>query len=121
MEEALLELTSMRPLAGLSLLKAILDETTFLNFRHMLEKDELARVILSTVNAHLAREGWMVQRGTMVGVTIIAASSRIAPTWQVAVSRWVACSDLPQGNHRDRFSDQRATTAPYFPAAILAD
>jgi len=37
MEEALLELTSMRPLAGLSLLKAILDETTFLNFRHMLE------------------------------------------------------------------------------------
>ena len=38
MEEALYEVASMRQFAGLRLLEAIPDETTILNFRHLLEK-----------------------------------------------------------------------------------
>ncbi|OLH86983.1 hypothetical protein DXO216_16040 [Xanthomonas oryzae pv. oryzae] len=37
MEEALYEIASMRQFARLSLLEAIPDETTILNFRHLLE------------------------------------------------------------------------------------
>src|SRR5512135_1100705 len=42
MEEALYEITPMRGFAGLSLTKPIPDETTILNFRHLLEECELA-------------------------------------------------------------------------------
>ena len=75
MEEALYEVASMRKFAGLSLLEAIPDETTILNFRHLLEREEMAPLILSAVNTHLARKGLMVKRGTMVDATIIAAPS----------------------------------------------
>jgi len=75
MEEALYEVASMRKFSGLSLLEAIPDETTILNFRHLIEREELAPLILDAVNAHLARKGMMVKRGTMVDATIIAAPS----------------------------------------------
>src|SRR5262245_42268334 len=42
MEEALYEITPMRAFARLSLTEAIPDETTILNFRHLLERNELA-------------------------------------------------------------------------------
>ena len=75
MEEALYEVASMRKFSGLSLLEAIPDETTILNFRRLIEREELAPLILDAVNAHLARKGMMVKRGTMVDATIIAAPS----------------------------------------------
>ena len=75
MEEALYEVASIRAFAGLSLLEAIPDETTVLHFRHLLEREEMAPLILSAVNSHLARKGLMVKRGTMVDATIIAAPS----------------------------------------------
>src|SRR5579862_2337797 len=75
MEEALYEITPMRVFAGLSLTKAIPDETTILNFRHLLEKYELAPEILSRVNALLTRKGLMLKRGSIVDATIIAAPS----------------------------------------------
>ncbi len=75
MEEALYEVASMRKFAELSLLEAIPDETTILNFRRLIEREELAPLILDAVNAHLARKGMMVKRGTMVDATIIAAPS----------------------------------------------
>jgi IS5 family transposase len=75
MEEALYEVASMRAFAGLSLLEAIPDETTILHFRHLLEREEVAPLILNAVNMHLARKGLMVKRGTMVDATIIAAPS----------------------------------------------
>src|SRR5579862_9899051 len=62
MEEALYEITPMRVFAGLSLTKAIPDETTILNFRHLLEEYELAPEILSRVNAFLTRKGLMLKR-----------------------------------------------------------
>lgn len=75
MEEALYEIASLRTFAGLSLTEAIPDETTILNFRHMLEESDLAEDILKSVNAHLARKGLLLKRGSIVDATIIAAPS----------------------------------------------
>jgi IS5 family transposase len=75
MEEALYEITPMRTFARLSLTKPIPDETTILNFRHLLEANELAPEILSRVNAYLARKGLMLKRGSIVDASIIAAPS----------------------------------------------
>ena len=75
MEEALYEIASMRVFAHLSLTQAIPDETTILNFRHLLEQNDLAPEILRIVNALLARKGLMLKRGSIVDATIIAAPS----------------------------------------------
>ena len=75
MEEALYEITPMRGFAGLTLTKAIPDETTILNFRHLLEEYELAPEILKRVNAYLTRKGLMLKRGSIVDATIIPAPS----------------------------------------------
>jgi IS5 family transposase len=75
MEEALYEIASLRNFAGLKLSEPIPDETTVLNFRHLLEEHELAEDILKEVNAHLARKGLLLKRGSIVDATIIAAPS----------------------------------------------
>lgn len=75
MEEALYEIASLRNFAGLKLSEAIPDETTILNFRHLLEEYDLAEDILKQVNAHLARKGLLLKRGSIVDATIIAAPS----------------------------------------------
>jgi IS5 family transposase len=75
MEEALYEIASLRNFAGLKLNEPIPDETTILNFRHLLEEHELAEDILKEVNAHLARKGLLLKRGSIVDATIIAAPS----------------------------------------------
>ncbi|WP_370307270.1 IS5 family transposase [Sinimarinibacterium flocculans] len=74
MEEALYEVTSMRRFAQLSM-DRIPDETTILNFRHLLEANDLAPEILRRVNAHLTRKGLLLRRGSIVDATIIAAPS----------------------------------------------
>ena len=75
MEEALYEIASLRTFARLSLAEAIPDETTILNFRHLLEENDLAEDIFKTVNALLARKGLMLKKGSIVDATIIAAPS----------------------------------------------
>ena len=75
MEEALYEIAPMRVFAGLSLSASIPDETTILNFRRLLEVNELAPEILGRVNAYLARKGLLLKRGTIVDATIIEAPS----------------------------------------------
>ncbi|MGO4606040.1 IS5 family transposase [Variovorax sp. 2RAF20] len=74
MEEALYEIASLRTFAGLGL-ESIPDETTILNFRHLLEASDLAEDIFKQVNAHLARKGLLLKRGSIVDATIIAAPS----------------------------------------------
>ena len=74
MEEALYEISSMRQFAKLTL-QAIPDETTILNFRRLIEVNELAPMIFDRVNALLARKGLMLKRGSIVDATIIAAPS----------------------------------------------
>ena len=75
MEEALYEIASLRSFASLHLGEPIPDETTILNFRHLLEENDLADDILKLVNAHLAKKGLMLKRGSIVDATIIAAPS----------------------------------------------
>ena len=75
MEEALYEIAPVRQFAQLSLTRAIPDETTILNFRHLLEANELAPKILQCVNGHLCDRGMLLKRGTIVDATIIAAPS----------------------------------------------
>ncbi|MEQ1440795.1 IS5 family transposase, partial [Fontimonas sp. SYSU GA230001] len=74
MEEALYEIASMRQFADVSL-DRIPDETTILNFRHLLEANDLAPEILRRVNAHLTRKGLLLRKGSIVDATIIAAPS----------------------------------------------
>jgi IS5 family transposase len=74
MEEALYEIASLRTFAELGL-EMIPDETTILNFRHLLEANDLAEDIFNQINAHLARKGLLLKRGSIVDATIIAAPS----------------------------------------------
>ena len=75
MEEALYEIASLRSFARLSLNEPIPDETTILNFRHLLEANDLAEDILKSINALLARKGLLLKQGSIVDATIIAAPS----------------------------------------------
>ena len=74
MEEALYEVTSVRRFAGLSLSHDSLpDETTILNFRHLLERNDLASKLFAAVNEYLAANNLLLRNGTMVDATIIHA------------------------------------------------
>jgi IS5 family transposase len=76
MEELLYDIHSMRSFAGLSLTRGgIPDETTILNFRHLLEKHALAARVLAEVNAMLGERGWLLRQGTTVDATTISAPS----------------------------------------------
>ena len=75
MEEALYEIASLRSFARLSLNEPLPDETTILNFRHLLEANDLADDMLKAINALLARKGLLLKRGSIVDATIIAAPS----------------------------------------------
>ena len=74
MEEALYETTILRQFAGLSL-DRIPDETTILNFRHLLEKNDLAVGILGVINGYLVDRGLSLRQGTIVDATLIHAPS----------------------------------------------
>ncbi len=76
MEDALYEIDSVRRFAGFSsVTDALPDETTILNFRHLLEQQQLTGVLLTTINTHLQTKGIQVSQGTMVDATIIPAPS----------------------------------------------
>jgi IS5 family transposase len=58
MEEALIEVPTMRRFAGIDLISdRIPDETTILSIRHLLEKQGLGEQIFETVKAHLSNRG----------------------------------------------------------------
>ena len=75
MEQELYDSRSMLEFAGLSLSEPIPDETTILNFRHLLERHQLGTELSATINAHLAARGLQVREGTIVDSTIISAPS----------------------------------------------
>ena len=51
------------------------DETTILNFRHLLERHDLGAGLFEEINAHLASRGHRLRRGTIVDASIIEAPS----------------------------------------------
>jgi IS5 family transposase len=76
MEEALHDMPVMRSFAGLDAgVDAIPDETTILNFRHLLEAKGLAVALFAEVNGLLAEKGLLLRQGTLVDATLIAAPS----------------------------------------------
>jgi len=76
MEEALHDTPLFRQFAGLDIGEDHLpDESTILRFRHLLERHRIAEQILAGVNAMLTARGLMLQAGTVIDATIIAAPS----------------------------------------------
>jgi IS5 family transposase len=66
----------MRAFAGVDLGEASApDETSILNFRHLLERHELGKPILTRVNQHLKAHGMSIGTGTIVDATILHAPS----------------------------------------------
>ena len=51
------------------------DETTILNFRHLLERHQLGQGLLEEINAHLESQGLRFREGTIVDASIIEAPS----------------------------------------------
>lgn len=63
-----------RAFAGLELGRdAIPDETTMLNFRHLLERQDLTKAIFEWVAERFAMRGQLLRGGTIVDATLIAA------------------------------------------------
>ena len=75
-EEALYESLVLRRFAGVDLGRAPApDESTILQFRHLLEKHDLGGAMLQTMNQYLESRGIRISRGTIVDATILHAPS----------------------------------------------
>ena len=76
MEEALIEVPTMRRFAGIDLISdRNSDETMILTFRLLLEKHGLGEQVVETVKAHISERGMSMRQKTIVDATLIAASS----------------------------------------------
>ena len=64
MEDLLYEVESVRRFVGLRLTEALPDETTILNFRHLLEKHGLGEGLFEEINAHPSR-GYRLRRRSL--------------------------------------------------------
>ena len=75
-EDALYESPALRRFAGVDLGRAPApDESTILQFRHLLEKHELGEAMLHAVNQYLESRGIRIATGTIVDATILHAPS----------------------------------------------
>lgn len=75
-EVGLYDSEAMRRYAGIELGDdGIPDETSILNFRHMLGKHQLTEKLFTEVNVYLADKGVTLRSGTLVDATIINAPS----------------------------------------------
>ncbi len=73
-EETLYDSRAMRAFVGIDLGKEpVPDETTILNFRHLMERHNLADELFRLVNVYLAENGMKINRGTIVDASIINA------------------------------------------------
>ncbi len=75
-KEALYDSEVMRRFVGIDLgREPVPDETTILNFRHLLERHELCGETLREVNEYLATRALRISTGTIVDATIVHAPS----------------------------------------------
>ncbi len=76
MEDALYDSEAMRRFADIELeVDVIPDETTILNFRHLLERYNLTKKIFEKTQQYLSEKGLLLREGTIVDATIINAPS----------------------------------------------
>lgn len=74
MEDALYDMYVIREYAGIEE-DRIPDETTILNFRHLLEHHDLGKKLFRTINKQLMEKGLMMREGTIVDATFMEATS----------------------------------------------
>ena len=73
-EDALYDIESMRRFAGIELgEESIPDETSYVKFRHFLERHQLTEAIFAEVNALLGERRLSLKSGTIVDATLISA------------------------------------------------
>jgi IS5 family transposase len=75
MEEAFFDTPLYIEFAQLPAFGRLPDESTILRFRHRLEKHKLVEQVLATVNLMLEQRGLLLNAGTAVDATLIAAPS----------------------------------------------
>ena len=75
MEDLLYEAESVRRFVGLRMSDPLPDETTILNFRHLLEERRLGQGLMEKINRHLASQGLRLRENTIVDASIIEAPS----------------------------------------------
>ena len=75
MEDLLYDVESVRRFVGLKRSEPLPDETTILNFRHLLEEHELGEGLFAEIRGHLESQGLRLQEGTIVDASIIEAPS----------------------------------------------
>lgn len=74
-EEAIYDRNSFQKFLGLDLISdGVPDETTILNFRHLLEEHDLAKEIFKEIGQYLLERGLMMKEGTIVDATLIASA-----------------------------------------------
>ena len=76
LEDALYDSQALRTFAGIDLsIEGVPDATTLLNFRHLLERNELTKAIFGQINRHLSERQLLMRQGTIIDATIIGAPS----------------------------------------------
>ena len=75
MEDLLRESDPVRRFVGMKLAGPLPDETTILNFRHLLEGHNRGPGLLKEINSRLESQGLKLREGTIVDATIIEAPS----------------------------------------------
>ena len=87
MEDALYEIASIQRFVGVSVRGPLPDETTILNFRHLLERHGLGDDLLAEITQHLAAQGVRLREGTIVDATILDAPASTKNRAQAARPR----------------------------------
>ncbi len=76
MEDSLYDSEAMRRFADIDLeVDVVPDETTILNFRHLLERHNLTKKIFEKTQRYLSEKGLLLREGTIVDAPIINAPS----------------------------------------------
>jgi IS5 family transposase len=75
-EEAIYDRLSFQKFLGIDLLsEEVPDETTILNFRHLLNEHGIQEKIFERVNGMLEKKGLLMKEGTIADATLLAAPS----------------------------------------------
>ena len=69
MEDSLYEIESMRRFASITI-DTVPDETTILNFRHLLEEHNLGEKLLNKINRYLEKKGMSFKEGSILNAMI---------------------------------------------------
>jgi len=73
-EDAIYDRNSFQKFLNIDLMAGrVPDETTILNFRHLLEKYNLAKALFEEINSYLEEKNLLLKEGTVVDATLIAA------------------------------------------------